>query len=386
MPACCERLRAGGERAQPKSKELLMKAFSAIASITLAATTTVLLAACGGGDSDPPPPPTPYASTTLVSNGSVAAVHTDPNLQNGWGVAFNPKGTFWVSDNTTQRSTLYDGNGVVQSLVVTIPDGTNGPALPTGIIFNSTTDFVISANGNSSSAVFAWATEAGTIAAWSPKVLPTQAVTAFDDQTGGAIYKGLTAASAGGQNLWYATDFHNAKVDVFNATFQKIQVAGGFKDPNVPAGFAPFGIQAIGSNIFVTYAEQNATASAQVVGAGLGILDEYDTNGNLLKRIAGPGASLNAPWGIAQAPGDFGPLSNELLVGNFGSGIIEAFDPNSGNDLGPLVLKNGQSFTQQGLWGISFGNNVDNQPENTLFYAAGPSKTSGVFGRIDASN
>jgi uncharacterized protein (TIGR03118 family) len=327
----------------------------------------------------------------VATDSTIPAAHTDANLQNGWGVAFNPTGTFWVSDNTTHKSTLYDGNGVVQSLVVSIPDGARGPSGPTGIIFNSTPDFMISANGKTSKAVFVWATDSGTIAAWSPNVLPTDAVTAFDDQAGGAIYKGLTAAkgqttaSATVQNLLYAADFHNAKVDVFDATFQKVQVAGGFKDPNIPAGFAPFGIQAIGNDIFVTYAKQNAAATAQVVGDGLGILDEFDTNGNLIKRIANQGATLNAPWGIAQAPTNFGPLSNDLLVGNFGSGQIEAFDPNTGKDLGKLLLKNGQPFTQQGLWGISFGNNVDNQPANTLFYAAGPSKTSGVFGRIDLS-
>jgi hypothetical protein len=175
----------------------------------------------------------------------------------------------------------------------------------------------------------------------------------------------LTAASANGANFWYATDFHNGKVDVFDASFQKVQLDGQFQDPNLAAGFGPFGIQAIGNDIFVTFAKQNATASAQIVGVG---------------------GTLNAPWGVAQAPANFGPLSNDMLVGNFGDGTIEAFDPNTGRDLGKLVLTDGTPFTQMGLWGISFGNGVDNQPTNTLFYAAGPSKTTGVFGRIDLSN
>jgi uncharacterized protein (TIGR03118 family) len=368
-------------------RKLMMNTYRSLIAIALAGAVAGGLAACGGGsDNAPPPPPaSPFVSTALVSDGSTPAAHTDPNLQNGWGVAFNPKGTFWVSDNTTHKSTLYDGNGVVQSLVVTIPDGQNGPAGPTGIIFNSTSDFVINSGGNSSSAVFVWATDAGTIAAWSPKVLPTQAVTAFDDASGGAIYKGLTAASLNGQSLLYAADFHNGKIDVFNSTFQKIQLDGQFKDPSVPAGFAPFGIQAIGSNIFVTYAKQSATANAQVVGAGLGVLDEFDLSGHLVRQFAMAGGVLNAPWGIAQAPANFGPLSNDLLVGNFGDGTIEAFDPNTAKDLGKLTLHDGQPFTQKGLWGISFGNDVDNQPKNTLFYAAGPSKTTGMFGRIDAS-
>jgi uncharacterized protein (TIGR03118 family) len=363
----------------------MMKASRSVIAIALAGLLAGGLTACGGGDDHPPPPASPFVSTNLVSDGSIQAAHTDPNLQNGWGIAFNLNGVFWVSDNTTHKSTLYDGNGVVQSLVVTIPDGKNGPAGPTGIIFNSTSGFVISSGGNSSSAAFVWCTDAGTIAAWSPKVLPTQAVTAFDDAAGGAIYRGLTAATLNGQNLLYAADFHNAKVDVFNATFQKVQLDGQFKDPNLPAGFAPFGIQVIGNNIFVTYAKQNATASAQVVGAGLGVLDEFDLSGHLVKQFVGAGGVLNAPWGVALAPANFGPSSNDLLVANFGDGTIETFDPNTGKDLGKLTLHDGHAFTQPGLWGISFGNDVDNQPKSTLFYAAGPSKTTGVFGRIDAS-
>jgi uncharacterized protein (TIGR03118 family) len=360
-----------------------MNGLRSVFLVTMLGILVSSLTGCGGSTSTNT---SSFASTTLVSDGSTAAAHTDPNLQNGWGVAFNPTGTFWVSDNTTQKSSLYDGNGVVQSLVVTIPAGSQGPASPTGIIFNSTNDFVVSSGGNSSKAVFAWATEAGTIAAWSPKVLPTQAVTVYDDQAGGAIYKGLTATSANGNNYWYATDFHNNKVDVFNTTFQRVQLDGQFVDPTLPAGYAPFGIQSIGSDIFVTFAKQNATASAQVVGSGFGVLDEFDTSGHFIKQIVSVGGTLNAPWGMAQAPANFGHLSTDILVGNFGDGTIEVFDPNSDRDLGKLSIKDSAPFTQMGLWGISFGNGVDNQPSNTLFYAAGPSKTTGVFGRIDLSN
>lgn len=360
-----------------------MRTYGTALAITMIGA--LALVACGGGGGSTPTPS--FKSTTLVSDGSVAAAHTDPNLQNGWGISFNPTATMWVSDNTTHKASLYDGNGVVQSLVVTIPDGSRGPAGPTGIIFNTTSDFVITSGANSSKAVFVWATDVGTIAAWSPKVLPTQAITAFDDQAGGAIYRGLTAATVNGQNMLYAADFHNAKVDVFNATFQKVQLSSGqFQDPSVPAGFAPFGIQAIGNSIFVTYAKQNATLSAQVVGAGLGILDQFDTSGNFMRRIVSTGGVLNAPWGMAQAPANFGPVSNDLLVGNFGDGTIEVFDPNTFSDLGKLTQQNGMPFTQPGLWGIIFGNDVDNQPKNTLFYAAGPTKTTGVFGRIDFTN
>jgi uncharacterized protein (TIGR03118 family) len=327
---------------------------------------------------------TTFNETLLDSDGSVIVTKADPDLQNGWGVAFNPTATMWVSDNNAHKASLFDGDGNIQSLVVSIPDGTNGPAGPTGIIFNPTTDFVISSNGASSKAVFIWATDAGTIAAWSPNVLPTEAVTAFDDATGGADYKGITMVAVNGQNRLYATDFHNAKVDMFDAQFNKIQPAGQFVDPSMPAGFAPFGIQHLGNSVFVTYAQQNAAKTAQVVGDGLGILDEYDLNGTFIRRIVSNGGVLNAPWGMVLAPSNFGALSNMMLVGNFGSGVIEVFDPTSGQDMGKLTLGNGQPFLQMGLWGLSFGNNVDDQPSNTLFFAAGPTKTTGLFGRIDA--
>jgi uncharacterized protein (TIGR03118 family) len=356
----------------------------AAASATLAIGLAVGLTACGGGDGhSSPPPQTTFNETLLDSDGSVIATQANPNLQNAWGVTFNPTATMWVSDNNTQKSSLFDGNGNAQSLIVSIPAGANGPASPTGIIFNPTTDFVISSNGASSKAVFIWATEAGTIAAWSPNVLPTEAVTAFDDAAGGANYKGVTMVTVNGQNMLYATDFHNAKVDMFNAQFAKIQPAGQFTDPTLPVGFAPFGIQHLGNSVFVTYAQQNAAKTAQVVGAGLGILDEYDLSGNFVRRVVNNGGVLDAPWGMVLAPSNFGPLSGLMLVGNFGSGQIEAYNPTSGQDMGSLTLSNGQPFLQKGLWGLSFGNGVGTQSTNTLFFAAGPTATTGLFGRID---
>src|SRR5258708_365399 len=167
---------------------MMKKTCRTVTAVTLAAVALGGLAACGGGNDSPSS--TPFNAKTLGSDGSGAAPHHDPNLQNGWGITRSAKSTFWVSDNNTHKATLYDGNGVVQPLVVTIPDGANGPSGPTGIISNATTDFVISANGKSSSAAFIWATDSGTIAAWSPNVLPTQAVTAFDDMAGAATLPG----------------------------------------------------------------------------------------------------------------------------------------------------------------------------------------------------
>ncbi|WP_027210800.1 TIGR03118 family protein [Burkholderia sp. WSM2232] len=349
--------------------------------------TAVTLAACGSSDNAVNQTPTiaaQFKATTLVSDGSANAANVDPNLKNGWGIAFNPTGVMWVSDNNTKKSTLYDGNGVVQSLVVTLPPNAAGQAAgPTGIVFNKTTDFQISANGAAASnAVFLWATDAGTIAAWSPKVLPTQAVNAFDDGAGGAVYKGLAIGANAGASLLFATDFHNRKVDVFDKSFNKIQLPGKFIDPTLPAGFSPFGIAAIGNTVYVTYALLGPDGRTQVNGAGNGVVDAFDTAGNFVKRIA-TSATLNSPWGVVIAPANFGAASNELLVGNFGDGTIDVFDPNSGEFKGALTNTDGTTFKQPGLWGLSFGNNAANQPLNTLFFAAGPTPTSGVYGRID---
>jgi len=349
--------------------------------------TAVALAACGSSDNSANQTPTiapQFKATTLVSDGSANAANVDPNLKNGWGIAFNPTGVMWVSDNNTKKSTLYDGNGVVQPLVVTLPPNAAGKAAgPTGIVFNKTTDFQISANGQAvSNAVFLWATDAGTIAAWSPKVLPTQAVNAFDDGAGGAVYKGLAIGSNAGANLLFATDFHNRKVDVFDKSFNKIQLPGKFVDPTLPAGFSPFGIAAIGNTVYVTYALLGPDGRTQVNGAGNGVVDAFDTAGNFVKRIA-TSATLNSPWGVVIAPANFGAASNQLLVGNFGDGTIDVFDPGSGEFKGALTNTDGTTFKQPGIWGLSFGNNAANQPLNTLFFAAGPTPTSGVYGRID---
>lgn len=341
----------------------------------------VAIAACGGSDHGFNP--TRLTETALVSDGAVSAAHTDANLQNSWGIAFNPAGFAWVADNGTSVATLYDGNGVPQSLVVTIAPGINGSADPTGIVFNGTKSFSVSQGGKSGVPAFIFDGEGGTITAWSPAVNATVAIIAYDDGSGGAVYKGLALASRGGADFLYATDFHNNKIDVFDTNFSKVATAGKFVDPTLPAGFAPFGIQAIGSKLFVTYAMQNAEKHDDVAGAGLGFVDVYDTAGNLLQRFAS-GGRLNAPWGIAQAPGNFGNMSGDILVGNFGDGLINVFDPSSGAFRTSLLLSNNAMFKQDGLWGIAFGNGLQNQPTNTLFFAAGPNQEAdGFYGRLD---
>jgi uncharacterized protein (TIGR03118 family) len=358
-----------------------MKSVLKVLGAVVGGAALTSLVACGGSSNSLSTPT--FTSTILVSDGAVAAAHTDPNLKNPWGVAFNPKGFVWVADNATSLATLYDGNGMPQSLVVSIPNGISGPANPTGIVFNGTSDFMVTQGGKTGVAAFIFDGEGGTITAWAPAVAPTNAIVMFDDGSGGAVYKGLALASNGGANFLYATDFHNNKIDVFDRSFAKVAMPGKFQDTTLPAGFAPFGIQAIGAKLFVTYAKQNAVAHDNLAGAGLGFVDVFDTAGNLLQRFASAG-SLNAPWGVTQAPANFGRFSGDVLIGNFGDGKINAFDPGSGQSLGTLNLNNGAAFVQDGLWGIAFGNGLDNQPVNTLFFAAGPNEEAdGVYGRVD---
>jgi uncharacterized protein (TIGR03118 family) len=264
---------------------------------------------------------------------------------------------------------------------------------PTGIVFNATADFLVTANTLSSKALFIFSGEGGMIAGWSPAVDPLNAITMYTDPDG-AVYKGLTLASNGTANFLYAADFHNNKVDVFNATFTK-QVPSAtsfqFVDPALPAGYAPFGIQAINNGtggaaqIYVAYAVQLAPDNHDNSnGAGLGLIDIFDANGVFVKRLVSVSGALNAPWGMALAPADFGTLSNTLLVGNFGDGKINGYDPSNGTFMGAITDAAGAAFSEPGLWGIAFGNDAHSQPHNTLFFAAGTNdEANGVYGRID---
>jgi uncharacterized protein (TIGR03118 family) len=344
------------------------------------------IAACGGGDDDDDAPPAPVVTSTCATAALVAdvapAANVDRNLLNAWGIAFNPTGFVWVANQGSSTSTLYDGNGVPQTLIVAIPPGTAGPARPTGIVFNGSTDFKVTQNGVTGASPFIFVGEAGTVSGWSPAVNRTNSVTVVD--TGGAaVYKGLAIASANGANRIYATDFRNSRVDVYDATWQKVALpASSFVDPNLPAGYAPFGIQAAGNRIYVTYVQRNAAGTEEVKGAGLGVIDAYDTSGAFVSRIVSGGA-LNAPWGMALAPANFGDFSNSLLVANFGDGKINAYNPATGAFMGTVNRAANTPIVIEGLWGIAFGNGVQAQPTNALFYTAGPGEeTHGQYGRI----
>jgi len=320
-----------------------------------------------------------YAVRALVSDGTVPGTTNDPLLVNPWGVAFNPQGFVWVANNATGSSTLYDGNGVKNALEVSIPNGK-----PTGITFNATQEFQVTNGTATGVAAFIFVTENGIVAGWSPAVDRTHALIAADSSGAGAIYKGVAIAASADGNRLYAADFHNARIDVFDAAFAPLTLpAGAFTDPELPAGFAPFNVMNIGGELFVAYAKQDAEGEDEVAGHGLGIIDVYDADGTLSRRLVTRG-QLNAPWGMALAPADFGRFSGMLLVANFGDGTINAYDPQTGEFRGTLRDAAHRRIVIDGLWGIAFGNGIRDQPVNTLFFAAGPDdETHGVYGRID---
>ena len=266
-----------------------------------------------------------YVQTNLVSNSSATpASFTDANLINPWGNVSNGGSPFWVSDQGTGLSTLYSTPpGTPLSLVVSVPAVGAPPAVgPTGIVAN-TTGFDV----NGSPAAFIFDTLDGTIAGWNGSPTLTQAVT--EATVPGAVFTGLAEASNASGTFLYAADFANNKIDVFNSSYTKVTLAASFTDPNLPAGYAPYNIQTINGNLYVEYAPIGSNG-LPVVGPGNGIVDVFDANGNFMQRLISNGGALNVPWGIALAPTNFGVFSNDLLVGNFGNGWINAFDPTTG--------------------------------------------------------
>jgi len=318
-----------------------------------------------------------YLQTNLVSNVSGQAAFTDPNLINPWGMAYSATSPFWISDNGTGVSTLYNGSGSKQALTVTIPSAAagGGPASPTGQVFNGGAGF----NGDR----FLFATEDGTIAGWRG-ALGTTAELVVNNSSLGANYKGLAIGSNGAGTFIYAANFHTGNIDVYDSIFAPAALAGSFSDPNLPSGYAPFNIQNLGGKLYVTYAQQDANAQDDVAGAGHGYVDIFDTSGNLQQRLISGGV-LDSPWGVVLAPADFGEFSNDLLVGNFGNGLINAFDPVTGASLGQLKTAKGMSISIDGLWALGFGNGASAGLSNELFFTAGPNgETDGLFGKLSS--
>lgn len=335
-----------------------------------------------------------YAQHNLISDGAIPADHTDSNLVNAWGLVSGPTTPWWIADNGTGKTTLFNVATSTIQAEFTVPGAGGAQGNPTGVVFNGGTGFVVNNGvGTPSAARFIFASEDGTLSAFKGApivtVVPNAQAPAHD-----AIYKGLAIDSATAGQFLYATDFHNGNVDIFDSSFHAVTIAGAFTDPNLPAGFAPFGIQNIDGTIYVTYALQDEDKEDDVAGPGNGFVDAYDTSGNLIRRVASAG-ELNSPWGLALAPANFGRFSGDLLVGNFGDGRIHAFDPaqlttaGEFEAVGLLHSAGGRPVQIDGLWALQFGHGTTATSANglttTLFFTAGPAdEEHGLFGSLVA--
>ena len=329
---------------------------------------------------------TRFVVTNLVSDGSVPAATIDPNLINPWGIAYAPKGPFWVSDNNAGVSTLYNGAGSKLGLTVNIPPpiGATGAGAPTGVVFNGSGGFNVTSGGKTGSAVFMFATEDGTISGWSPSVDVNNAIVALDNSTMGlgSVYKGLAMATDGGSNVIYASDFRNGLIDEYNSSFGLVRA---FTDPTVATGYAPFDVQTLDGHLFVTYALQNGAKHDDVAGPGNGYVDEFNLDGSFDKRLVSQGGQINSPWGLDIAPASFGQFAGDLLVGNFGDGTISAFNATTGAFAGVLDGTDGKPLVLGDLWGLINGNGGSGGDPNKLYFTAGVmDEAHGLFGSISA--
>jgi uncharacterized protein (TIGR03118 family) len=333
-----------------------------------------------------------YKQTNLVADTSGIAATTDPNLVNPWGISRSSSSPWWVSDNGPGKATLYTGTGTAEALVVTIPTGDpsmSATGTPSGQVYNGTTDFQLNPKMPNTPALFIFVTEDGTVSGWNPSVNAASAVIKVNTKSA-SVYKGVALATindpvAGATNFLYVADFRKGRIKVYDKNFKHISLGDhAFRDDLIPAGFAPFNVQNIGGNLYVAYAKQDSQKHDEVDGAGLGYVDAYSPWGRLINRLE-HGTWLDAPWGMTQAPSDFGAFSHDILVGQFGSGNIDVFDPVTGQFKGYLNDASNMPITIDGLWGINFGSGGNSGPATTLYFAAGPDNEShGLLGMITA--
>jgi len=316
---------------------------------------------------------TSYKQTNLTANTAGVAAHTDAQLSNPWGISFIPGDVFWIANNNSGTSTTYDAQGNKQTITAGIPvAATNpcNPGCPTGTVANQSTDF--------GGALFLFDTEDGILASWNGTL---NATTKVDNSAANAVYKGLALVSNSAGNFLLAANFRSGGIDVFDRNFAPATLSGGtFTDPNLPAGYAPHGIHVINNVVFVAYAVQDAAKHDPVVGAGMGLVDLFQTDGKFLRRMA-TGGTLNAPWGVVTASANFGTFSNDVLVGNFGDGTISAYGTNDAF-LGQMVDSNNHAITNPGLWDMVFGAGGTGDPNTLYFTAGGASQTSGLFATL----
>jgi uncharacterized protein (TIGR03118 family) len=337
-----------------------------------------------------------YISHNLVSddNGKIPADHQDSTLLNAWGITFFPGGPFWINDNGSGIAALYLGDGTgfggadpAPSVTIPTPMGSAPPSAPTGIVANTSFGFAL--KSNSKPALFIFDTEDGTVSAWNlPLGVPATAELEVDNSAEkcsngatGAVYKGLALGANTTGAFIYATNFRCATIDVFDSTFKPASLSGSFHDSKIPDGYAPFGIANILGNLVVTYAKQDDAKHDDVAGEGHGFVDIFDTDGKLIRRFARHG-HLDSPWGIALAPFNFGELSGNLLIGNFGNGKINAFDSISGHFVDAIEDAHEQPIVIDGLWSLTFGGAAASSP-GILYFTAGPNgEKDGLFGKI----
>ena len=347
-----------------------------------AAVLFFTLVACGGGSSDapttPPPPPVPtvFKVSNLVSDQATAgATTTDTNLVNPWGLAYGPTTDFWVANQGTATTTVYDGLGRTPTIPITI----SNPAVPghpmggpTGVVFNGSTAFL----GDE----FLLASLDGCICGWSAGTVTTRRV---DNSGTQAVYTGLATGTVGTTAYLYAANFTSGTIDVFDGSFASVNLgAGALVDPNLPAGYAPFNVQVLAGKLYVTYAMRTGAALRETTGAGLGQVSVFNLDGSFVRRVS-TGGALNAPWGLALAPASFGPYGGALLVGNFGDGRITAFDATTGAPLGQISGAGNAPLVVPGLWAMTFGNDANAGYANQLYVTAGPqSEAHGLFATI----
>ena len=327
-----------------------------------------------------------FIQKNLVSDtAATPAAHHDANLVNPWGLAATSNGPWWVANNGTGTSTAYMSDGTSIGYTVMIPgsDGVAGHGTPTGIVANGTNGFVISKGANSKPAEYVFVGEDGVISAWNIGVDPNNAILKVNNSTDGSIYKGVTMGVANGNTFLYAADFHNGTINVFDNTFAKSTAfAGKFADSKLPAGYAPFNISNIGGKLYVAFAQQDADKHDEVAGPGKGFVDVFSTSGDLVRRLA-HGKFLNAPWAMIKAPKGFSKFGNSVLVGNFGSGKIAAFNAKNGKFKGFMANKRGKAIVIDGLWGLGFGNGGQAGSSKSLFFAAGiADEAHGLFGTL----
>jgi uncharacterized protein (TIGR03118 family) len=314
-----------------------------------------------------------YGQSNIVSDIPGLAAHTDPNLINAWGIYVKRNGSVVVNAADAGVSTAYQPNGTPLPLVVSVPGPGGAAGAPTGIAFNPTGEFKITAHGRTAPSRFIYVTEDGTIAGWNPAVDVTHAILALDNSGLEASYKGVAIAVAGGHAYLYVADFHNSQVSIYDGNFHFVR---SFTDQTLADNsFGPFNVANIGGKIYVAFAMQDAEKDEEVAGAGFGYVDVFNAQGHFIRRFASEGA-LNAPWAIVRAPGNFGEFSGALLVGNFGDGWVNAFNPNTGAPLGHLSTPGGQPIAIDGLWGLAFHG-------STLWFAAGPNlEEDGLVGTL----